>query len=153
SRGMVPPGEFIGVAEETGLIHALGGWVLQEACAQAKWLQARFPKLHLDMSINVSPRQLARPELVDDVRRALAGTGLSGGALHLEITESMLMENAQAAKDRLGQLRGLGVGLLIDDFGTGYSSLSALHTFPIDTLKIDQSFVGRLEDEETYSRA
>ncbi|MEZ4296406.1 MAG: EAL domain-containing protein [Polyangiaceae bacterium] len=153
SRGLVPPGEFIGIAEETGLIHALGGWVLEEACAHAKWLESRFPALRLDMSINLSPRQLARTELVDDVQRALTQTGLRGGSLHLEITESTLMENTQAAKDRLGQLRGLGVGLLIDDFGTGYSSLAALHTFPIDTLKIDQSFVGRLEYEEKYAAA
>lgn len=153
TRGMVPPGEFIGVAEETGLIHPLGGWVLQEACAHAKWLEGRFPKLRLDMSINLSPRQLARTELVDDVQQALARAGLRGGALHLEITETTLMENMAAAKDRLRQLRSLGVGLLIDDFGTGYSSLSALHTFPIDTLKIDQSFVGRLEDEEKYAAA
>lgn len=153
SRGMVPPGEFIGVAEETGLIHALGGWVLEEACAHAKWLEGRFPKLRLDVSINLSPRQLVRTELIDDVRRALAQAELRGGALHLEITETTLMENMQAAKDRLRQLRGLGVGLLIDDFGTGYSSLSALHTFPIDTLKIDQSFVGRLQDEEKYAAA
>jgi diguanylate cyclase (GGDEF)-like protein/PAS domain S-box-containing protein len=152
-RGMIPPGEFIPIAEETGLIHALGGFVLEQACAHAKWLAERFPRMHLDMSINVSPRQLARPELVADVQRALAQTGLGGGALHLEITETMLMESPQTAKDRLRQLRGLGVGLLIDDFGTGYSSLSALHTFPIDTLKIDQSFVGRLEDEERYSAA
>ncbi len=153
SRGMVPPGEFISVAEETGLIHAMGGWVLEEACTQAKWLAERFPDIHLDVSINLSPRQLARSEIVEDVRRALADAGLRDGAIHLEITESMLMENAQVAKDRLRQLRGLGVGLLIDDFGTGYSSLSALHTFPIDTLKIDQSFVGRLEDEEKYAAA
>jgi diguanylate cyclase (GGDEF)-like protein/PAS domain S-box-containing protein len=153
SRGMVPPGDFISVAEETGLIHALGGWVLEEACVQARWLAERFPAIHLDMSINVSPRQLARAELVDDVRRALARSGLGSGALHLEITESMLMENALVAKDRLRQIRGLGVGVLIDDFGTGYSSLSALHTFPIDTLKIDQSFVGRLESDEKYAAA
>ncbi len=153
TRGMVPPGDFIGLAEETGLIHALGGWVLEEACAHASWLAERFPALHLDVSINLSPRQLARTEIVDDVRRALAHAGLLGSALHLEITESMLMENAQTAKDRLRQLRGLGVGLLIDDFGTGYSSLSALHTFPIDTLKIDQSFVGRLGDDEKYAAA
>ena len=153
SRGMVPPGEFISVAEETGLIHALGNWVLEEACTQAKWLEGRFPDLHLDMSINLSPRQLARPELVDDVQKALTRSGIAGKTLHLEITETMLMENPLVAKDRLRQLRGLGVGLLIDDFGTGYSSLSALHTFPIDTLKIDQSFVGRLQDEERYAAA
>ncbi len=153
SRGMIPPGDFIGVAEETGLIHALGAWVIEEACAKARWLADRFPARHLDMSINLSPRQLARPELVDDVAKALARSGLGGGSLHLEITETMLMENPQTAKERLRQLRGLGVGLLIDDFGTGYSSLSALHTFPIDTLKIDQSFVGRLGDDERYSAA
>ncbi|MBK8253477.1 MAG: EAL domain-containing protein [Polyangiaceae bacterium] len=152
-RGMVPPGEFISIAEETGLIHALGAFVLEEACAHAKWLESRFPSLRLDMSINLSPRQLARSELVGEVQRALHQTGLRGGALHLEITESTLMENIHSAKDRLRQLRGLGVGLLMDDFGTGYSSLSALHTFPIDTLKIDQSFVGRLEDEEKYAAA
>lgn len=153
TRGMVPPGEFIGVAEETGLIHALGGWVLEEACKHAKWLEGRFPKQRLDMSINLSPRQLVRTEIVDEIRRALTDAELRGGALHLEITETTLMENMAAAKDRLRQLRGLGVGLLIDDFGTGYSSLSALHTFPIDTLKIDQSFVGRLEDEERFAAA
>jgi diguanylate cyclase (GGDEF)-like protein/PAS domain S-box-containing protein len=153
TRGMISPAEFIGVAEETGLIHALGGWVLEEACGHAKWLEERFPDLRLDMSINLSPRQLVRTELVDDIRRALSHANLRGGALHLEITETTLMENMAAAKDRLRQLRGLGVGLLIDDFGTGYSSLSALHTFPIDTLKIDQSFVGRLGHEERFAAA
>ena len=153
TRGMVPPVEFIGLAEETGLIHALGAWVLEEACNHARWLAERFPAQDLDVSINLSPRQLARTELVDDVKRALTHAGLRGGALHLEITETMLMENAQTAKDRLRQLRGLGVGLHLDDFGTGYSSLSALHTFPIDTLKIDQSFVGRLGEEERYAGA
>ena len=153
SRGMVPPGEFIGVAEETGLIHALGGWVLEQACSDAKWLAERFPELRLDMSVNLSPRQLARPELIEDVQRALDRAGIDGDRLHLEITETMLMESPQVAKGRLRQLRSLGVGLLIDDFGTGYSSLSALHTFPIDTLKIDQSFVARLQDEERYAAA
>jgi diguanylate cyclase (GGDEF)-like protein/PAS domain S-box-containing protein len=152
-RGMVPPGEFIGIAEETGLIHALGAWVLEEACRHAKWLESRFPKLRLDMSINLSPRQLVRTELVGDIQRVLSHAGLRVGALHLEITETTLMENMHAVKERLRQLRGLGVGLLIDDFGTGYSSLSALHNFPIDTLKIDQSFVGRLEDDETFAAA
>ena len=153
ARGMVPPGEFIGVAEETGLIHALGAWVIDEACSKARWLADRFPSRHLDMSINLSPRQLARPELVEDVQKALDRSGIQGDRLHLEITETMLMESPQVAKGRLRQLRALGVGLLIDDFGTGYSSLSALHTFPIDTLKIDQSFVARLQDEERYAAA
>jgi diguanylate cyclase (GGDEF)-like protein len=138
-RGLVPPADFIPLAEVTGLILAMGRWVLRTACAQARAWQAVLPGLR--MSVNLSPREFQEPGLVGHVTDALADTGLHPHLLQLEITESSAMQNAQAASQTLGELRALGVGLSIDDFGTGYSSLSYLRRFPIDTLKIDQSFI------------
>ncbi len=138
-RGLVPPVEFIGVAEETGLIVALGEWVLRRACVQAtSWLG-------LQMSVNISPVQFKQPNLIDAVRRALADSGLEPERLELEVTEGVLLQNTEAAMTTLRQLKDLGVQIAMDDFGTGYSSLSYLQKFPFDKIKIDRSFVSALE--------
>jgi diguanylate cyclase (GGDEF)-like protein len=138
-RGLVSPGEFIPLAEVTGLILTMGPWVLRTACAQARAWQQRQPGLRI--SVNLSARQFQEPGLIRHVTEALAETGLEPQCLQLEITESSAMHNAQSAIQTLRELKALGVGLSIDDFGTGYSSLSYLKRFPIDTLKIDQSFI------------
>jgi len=142
-RGLVLPGEFIPTAEETGLIIPLGRWVLGEACRTLRDLCEGRPgtEPQLSVSVNLSPRQFRHPNLVDEVRQALEETGLPARCLRLEITESTVMENAEPSMAMLAQLRALGVQLYLDDFGTGYSSLSYLPRFPIDTLKIDRSFV------------
>jgi len=139
-RGKVPPGLFIPIAEETGLIVPIGRWVLRRACREAKrWTDERG--LPVRISVNLSGRQLQEPGIVDDVRQALADSGLSADQLVLEITESMLMQNTELSMARLNALKALGISLAIDDFGTGYSSLSYLQRYPIDILKIDKAFV------------
>jgi len=144
TRGRIPPAEFIPMAEETGLIVAIGNWVLRESCKQAKtW--AETTKDAPTVSVNLSARQLLLPEVVDQVRAAIADSGIAPAQLRLEVTESVIMENAGPASLLLTQLKALGVHLLIDDFGTGYSSLSYLHNFRFDTLKIDRSFVARID--------
>jgi diguanylate cyclase (GGDEF)-like protein/PAS domain S-box-containing protein len=146
SRGIIPPGDFIPTAEETGLIVPIGRWALEQACLDAKaWNDALAHGPPVPVSVNLSAKQLVRPELLDDVRGALAKSGLEARRLRLEVTESVIMENAGPAALMLNQLKALSVGLLLDDFGTGYSSLSYLHNFRFDTLKIDRSFVSRLE--------
>ena len=135
SRGMVSPAEFIPVAEETGLIVPVGLFVLREACRQAK-------KWHpLYVSVNISSRQFAQSDLVGDVRDAIAASAVEPSSLHLEVTESVIMQQTDAALQVMSALRNLGCSIALDDFGTGYSSLSYLHRFPIDALKIDSSFV------------
>jgi diguanylate cyclase len=142
-RGVVLPGEFIPMCEETGLIVPLGRYVLKEACTQAaQWQQAYRGEVPIALSVNLSARQLLLgEELVSDVGRALSEAGLAPGSLTLEITESVLMQGHAATADTLTALKELGVHLAIDDFGTGYSSLSYLRGFPIDAVKIDRSFV------------
>jgi EAL domain-containing protein (putative c-di-GMP-specific phosphodiesterase class I) len=155
-RGMLLPTQFIGSAEETGLIVPLGAWVLETACRQlARWSPALASQPGVAVSVNLSARQLAHPDLVPQVRRTLEKTGADPARLKLEITESVLMADAPAVQSVLQQLRrGLGLSVMIDDFGTGYSSLAYLHQFPIDTLKIDRSFVARLgHGEEEIVRA
>lgn len=145
-RGLISPANFIPLAEETGLIVPLGRWVLAEACRQARIWHERFPShppFHI--SVNLSARQLQQPKLVEEVTHILQETGLPPGSLMLEITESVLMEAAEANRAILEQLRRLKVRIAIDDFGTGYSSLSYLRRFPVDVLKIDRAFVNGLE--------
>ncbi|MEA3216530.1 MAG: hypothetical protein QOJ19_2686, partial [Acidimicrobiia bacterium] len=142
-RGLRPPGDFIGIAEETGLIVPLGIWVLDRACHQLRsWNDMGAGPL--TMAVNLSPRQLRSPDLVDRVAEILASSGIPPERLCLEITESALMQDPVAAERILAGLKSLGLQLAIDDFGTGYSSLSYLRRFPIDILKIDQSFVAQL---------
>ncbi len=140
TRGIIPPVEFIPIAEESGLIVSIGRWVLGEACRQATTWHEQGHRI--GMSVNVSGRQLDDDELVEDVRGALEHSGLDPGALTLEITETTLMRDAQATALRLRELKGLGVRIAIDDFGTGYSSLAYLRQFPVNALKIDRSFIG-----------
>ena len=149
-RGTVGPTDFIPVAEETGLILPLGRWVLEQACAQAAAWNAIAAE-PITMSVNVSGRQLQEPGFVAEVAAVLAATRLAPELLTLELTESILMQDAEAATAMLVELKALGVRLAIDDFGTGYSSLNYLRRFPIDELKIDRSFVASLHDGPAQS--
>ena len=142
TRGLVSPVEFIPIAEDTGLIIPLGLWVLETACRQvAAWHREIPSDPPLILSVNLSPRQFQQPSLVEDVALALKDSGLPPGSLKLEITEGVIMRNAEATIETLWKLKDLGIQLAIDDFGTGYSSLSYLKRLPVDVLKIDQSFV------------
>ncbi|MBF0459832.1 MAG: EAL domain-containing protein [Magnetococcales bacterium] len=143
-RGMVAPGEFIQLAEETGLIVPLGAWILENACRQNKiWIEAGHPRARV--AVNLSARQFQQgEELIDTVASILAETGLSPEWLELEITESMVMENVEQAIATMRELQAMGVRISLDDFGTGYSSLGALKRFPLHALKIDRSFVMEL---------
>jgi diguanylate cyclase (GGDEF)-like protein len=143
-RGLVEPVDFIGLAEETGLILPLGLWVLRTACRQAQSWRAQNDGRPLLLSVNLSPMQVRQPDLVAEVAAILAETGLPADALCLEITESVLLEDAEATTRTLQALRALGVHLAIDDFGTGYASLSYLQRFPVETVKIDRSFIAAL---------
>lgn len=143
-RGVVQPHDFIFELERTGLIVPVGEWVLREACEQSmKWNSKGY---EMSMSVNVSAIQLERDRVIDDVHRALESTGIDPSSLILELTESALMHDVDATLTRLKLLKALGVRLAIDDFGTGYSSLAYLRQFPIDVLKIDQSFVSGMVD-------
>ncbi len=145
-RGIVGPVDFISISEENGLINPIGHWVLQESCRQLHQWQEDFPNCSaLTISVNLSGRQLATPGLIESIKAVLTETEINPTCLKLEITESVIMDNANVAADILGQLKALGVRLAIDDFGTGYSSFGHLHKFPIDTLKIDRSFVNQME--------
>ena len=145
-RGLISPLDFIPLAEETGLIVPIGHWVLRQACRQLyDWQQLMSSPWPLIVSVNLSSRQFIQPDLVEQVSQILQETNLNPRYLKLEITESVVMENAEVATTMLQQLKSLGIQLAIDDFGTGYSSLSYLHRFPIDTLKIDRSFINRID--------
>jgi EAL domain-containing protein (putative c-di-GMP-specific phosphodiesterase class I) len=151
-RGLILPLDFIPVAEETGLIIPLGRWILTEACAQVRRWQEEIAGLDdLNAAVNISPRQLEDPAIVDDVKAALATSGLRPEKLVLEITESILMRDVAAAAMRLTDLSNLGVKLAVDDFGTGQSSLSQLRRFPVDILKIDKSFVDNVDQDPMAS--
>ncbi len=147
-RGPIAPARFIPLAEETGLILPLGEWVLLEALRTlARWRQATPKARELYVAVNISSKQFRQPDLVEFIRHALGQYGVPPPLLRLEITESVLMQDAKGSVEKLAQLKNLGVKLLIDDFGTGYSSLSYLQRFPIDGLKIDRSFISGQGDE------
>lgn len=154
-QGLVSPGDFIPLLEETGLIVPVGAWVLQDACRQLAIWHGRGHR-HLAVAVNLSGRQLSDPTLVATVRETLARTGLPAEALELELTESMLMQDAPAVESLLGEFRRMGLTLSVDDFGTGYSSLAYLKRFPLNTLKVDRSFVRDIDanaDDASITRA
>ncbi|MCJ2115915.1 EAL domain-containing protein [Methylobacterium sp. J-001] len=138
-RGQIPPSVFVPLAEETGLIIALGDWVLREACREAAtWAPS------LKVAVNLSPRQFQKPDLPETVLAVLAQTGLSPNRLELEVTESVIINDMARAISILRRLKGFGVRISMDDFGTGYASLATLQAFPFDKMKIDRSFVAQL---------
>jgi diguanylate cyclase (GGDEF)-like protein len=145
-RGMLPPAQFIPLAEETGLIVPIGRWVLREACAQNMAWQRRGLR-PVSMAVNLSPRQFVDENLLNDIDEALAASGMSPVLLQLEVTEGMVMRNVPRAIKILDAIHNRGIRLAIDDFGTGYSSMSLMKQFPIDTIKIDRSFVRDLPDD------
>ena len=144
-RGLILPEEIISVAEDTGLIVQIGAWVMEEACGRmVEWQAQHQMTRDLSMSINLSSQQVMLPDLVETIVRVLDQSGLNPSFLRLELTESVIMDNAESVVAKLSQLRTLGVQVHVDDFGTGYSSLSYLQRLPVDTLKIDRSFVSQL---------
>lgn len=146
-RGFISPIEFIPLAEDTGLIVAVGDWVMKEACHQLQTWMRQFPEAaHLKMSINLASHQIREPDLLDKLDSILAQTGIDGSSIRLEITESTLMDQGEQTIKKLSQLRARNIQLSIDDFGQGYSSLSYLHRFPINILKIDRAFVNQMSD-------
>ena len=152
-HGNVAPDEFIPLAEESGTIVQIGEWVLHEACRTlAAWHRAGVDH-RLKVSVNVSALQLLRSDLVRAVEAALHDSGLAASALELELTESVLMANAEIASERLHAFRQLGVSIAVDDFGTGYSSLAYLHRLPINTLKIDKAFIDGLATPDDHEDA
>jgi EAL domain-containing protein (putative c-di-GMP-specific phosphodiesterase class I) len=147
-KGFIPPLDFIPIAEESGLIEPIGKWVLEQACAQLSKWQMRFPSAKpLKMNVNLSARQFDQADIVDVVKRVIETTGIMSDTLVLEVTESVLMENSSAVREKMDALVALGCELAIDDFGTGYSSLSYLQQYPIRVLKIDRSFVNEIGNE------
>jgi diguanylate cyclase (GGDEF)-like protein len=148
--GLLGPDKFIGVAEETGLIIPVGKWVLREACEQIRYWQSQHSSYDppLTISVNISPKQFAQPDLVSEISSVLRQTGLDPSCLNLEITESVAIADEGKAQDILSHLKALGVRLSIDDFGTGYSSLNYLRRFRVDTVKIDRSFVSNMDSKD-----
>ncbi|MFL9959968.1 EAL domain-containing protein [Paraburkholderia sediminicola] len=157
TRGLLPPSEFIAIAEESGLIIPLGRYVLEEACQQVARWQREFPtKPPLQVIVNLSPRQFDDPNLVADVAAALSGAQIGAALLKLEVTEGLIMRDTAKSIETLKSLKDFGVTIAIDDFGTGYSSLSYLRKLPLDVLKIDRSFVqgiGTSAEDDAIVRA
>ncbi|MFN8576988.1 MAG: bifunctional diguanylate cyclase/phosphodiesterase [Candidatus Sericytochromatia bacterium] len=144
-RGIVGSDVFIPIAEETGMIVQIGKWVLKEACKQIKEWQNKYKfSKPLTMSVNISGRQFSHPKLIDNISKIVNNSEIDPATLKLEITESTIMDNAETARKMLEDIRKLNIQLQIDDFGTGYSSLSYLHRFPVNSLKVDRSFVSRI---------
>jgi diguanylate cyclase (GGDEF)-like protein len=151
-RGLIPPKEFIPVAEETGLIHSLGLWVLRQACQQMQMWQTQYPiDPPLSIHVNVSGKQFGQPDFVDQIQRVLGETGLEPRNLSLEITESLFVENDDRFNEMLHRLCSLGVQLQIDDFGTGYSSFSYLQRLPVSSIKIDSTFIANMKTGNNHS--
>ncbi|KOR34729.1 diguanylate phosphodiesterase [Planktothricoides sp. SR001] len=146
-QGFVSPGEFIPIAEETGLIVPMGLWVLREACQTMQSWVKKFAEFRLHISVNLSVKQFRQPNLIEMIDQILAETQLHSQYLKLEITETAIMDNAESANRLLKQLKARKIKLSLDDFGTGYSSLSYLHRFHMDTLKIDRSFIGNISED------
>jgi EAL domain-containing protein (putative c-di-GMP-specific phosphodiesterase class I) len=147
-KGLIMPGDFIPLAESSGLILPLGAWVLEEACQQMVTWRQQFPEMpSLMISVNLSIKQFNQPDLVTQIAAVLEKTGLPPQYLKLEITETAIMQDAEAAIAMLTKLHQMGVKLSIDDFGTGYSSLSYLYYFPVDSLKVDRSFISRIDQD------
>ena len=145
-RGLIPPNQFVGFAEETGLIVPIGIWVFEEACNALNSFHSKLApknrrKPRISVSVNASTKQLFEPKFVEKIQLVLQQTGIDPKYIHLEITETLLMENPELATITLNKIKEMGIKLIIDDFGTGYSSLSYLHRFPIQTLKIDRTFI------------
>jgi EAL domain-containing protein (putative c-di-GMP-specific phosphodiesterase class I) len=141
-KGILPPGQFIGLAEKTGLIIPLGWWVLEESCRQLKAWQTTIPFARdLFVSVNMSSKQFSQKDVPQRLQRILEAFSLDPKCLKLEITESVLIDHSHTIVETLQAIRAMGIKLSIDDFGTGYSSLSYLHRFPFDTIKIDRSFI------------
>jgi EAL domain-containing protein (putative c-di-GMP-specific phosphodiesterase class I) len=141
TRTLVPPDEFVPLAEETGLIVPIGSWVLPTAAQQVSRWQASPGSEHLGLAVNVSARQLLHPGFVHLVEEVIADTGIVASSLCLELTETVLLDDVEQSRDRLAELRDLGIRIAMDDFGTGYSSLTYLHRLPLDVVKLDRSFV------------
>jgi diguanylate cyclase (GGDEF)-like protein/PAS domain S-box-containing protein len=151
-RGMVPPFEFIGAAEDNGLILPLGAWILEESCRQLReWQDANPAAENLSVSVNLSSKQFSQPDLAEQVAEVLKKTELDPHRLKLEITESHIMDNSEMAIATMNRLRSLGIELSLDDFGTGYSSLSYLHRLPASFLKVDRSFVNLMTENSENS--
>ena len=152
TRGMIPPFEFIGAAEENNLILPLGKWVLHESCRQMrKWHEANPAAAHLSISVNLSSKQFLQPNLAERIAETLENTNLNPSCLKLEITESHIMDSTEKTVQAMSKLRSIGVELSLDDFGTGYSSLSYLHRLPVTNVKIDRSFINRMIESEENS--
>jgi diguanylate cyclase (GGDEF)-like protein/PAS domain S-box-containing protein len=148
-RGLVPPGRFVGIAEETGQILPIGMWVLREACRRLSRWRRLFPTLaNLAVGVNISARQFVQPDLVEQIQQTLLEVNLDPSHLRLEITETTVMLDLESSVEVMGRLRDLGLELSVDDFGIGYSSLASLQRFPVGALKVDRCFVARLEDSE-----
>ncbi|MGB6016922.1 MAG: EAL domain-containing protein [Nodosilinea sp.] len=148
TRGLLPPGEFIHIAEATGLIIPLGWWVLAEACRQMQAWTLAFPAMaNFTVSVNMSSKQFSQQNLVEKIQQILAETGFAASRLKIEMTESVLIDHSDSIIATLKQIKALGIKLLVDDFGTGYSSLSYLHRFPFDCLKIDRSFIENADQD------
>jgi diguanylate cyclase (GGDEF)-like protein len=152
-RGLIHPLEFIGIAEETGLIVPMGKWVLHEACTRIVELQKRHRRAApLSIGVNLSVKQFTQPDLIDQIRSALEVSGAPASALRLEITEAAIIDKGRAAIAILAGIRELGAQVYLDDFGTGYSSLSYLHGLPIDAIKIDRGFVSTMDTDDAHLR-
>jgi EAL domain-containing protein (putative c-di-GMP-specific phosphodiesterase class I) len=150
-RGMVSPAQFIPVAEETGMILHIGDWVIEQACAQLKTWEMDPVMRKIQLSVNVSPRQLSQPYFVEQVSEVIEKTGIRASQLKFELTESFILNDVDEAIAKMHELRRIGIRFAMDDFGTGYSSLSYLTHLPLEQLKIDQSFVREIPHNKNSS--